>query len=184
MTDRFVSVGILLLAIMLSGLTFYVLTSRQQLAISIYPRLSIRIVSIVSGQPTTVSAIGPVSGIGMPGGVLASTRYLQDGANGLYPLYTNDRSGLIHVESRVVRSYTLGDFFEVWGQPLGPTQTLTLKQNGTSQGALFIKDFFWDMCLVNPGASLGSEYVSFEWGSHVLRDGEIIDLVYSPVGCA
>src|SRR5438046_332156 len=104
MADRFVSVGILLLAIMISGLTFYVLTSRQQLAISIYPRLSIRIVSIVSGQPTTVSAIGPVSGIGMPGGVLASTRYLQDGANGLYPLYTNDRSGLIDRKSTRLNS--------------------------------------------------------------------------------
>jgi hypothetical protein len=184
MTDRFVSAGILLLAIMLAGVTFYVLTSRQQLAVAIYPRLSMRIVSVVGGTPRTVSAIGPVAGIGTPGGVLASTRYLQDGANGLYPVYTTDTSGTIHVESRVVRSYTLGDFFEVWGKPLGPTNTLGLAQNGTIQSGLFVKDFFWDMCLVNPGASSSSEYVSYEWGSHLLRDGEIIDLVYSRVGCA
>jgi hypothetical protein len=34
-------------------------------------------------------------------------------------LSTRYKDGLIHVESSEQRSFTLGDFFEVWGQPLG-----------------------------------------------------------------
>lgn len=39
-----------------------------------------------------------------------------DAAQGfLAPLHTHDTSGIIHVESPVVRTYTLGEFFDVWG---------------------------------------------------------------------
>jgi hypothetical protein len=31
------------------------------------------------------------------------------------PLHTHDTSGIIHVESPTVRSFTLGEFFDVWG---------------------------------------------------------------------
>jgi hypothetical protein len=31
------------------------------------------------------------------------------------PLHTHDTSGIIHLESATVRSYTLGEFFRVWG---------------------------------------------------------------------
>lgn len=31
------------------------------------------------------------------------------------PLHTHDASGVIHVESPTVRTYTLGQFFAVWG---------------------------------------------------------------------
>jgi len=34
---------------------------------------------------------------------------------GMSPLHTHDSSGTIHVESTVVRDYTLGEFFDVWG---------------------------------------------------------------------
>lgn len=34
---------------------------------------------------------------------------------GMAPLYTNDNSGLIKVGSLIIRNYTLGDFFNVWG---------------------------------------------------------------------
>jgi hypothetical protein len=33
----------------------------------------------------------------------------------LSPIHTHDATGIIHVESPVVRDYTLGDFFDVWG---------------------------------------------------------------------
>jgi hypothetical protein len=36
------------------------------------------------------------------------------------PLHTHDTSGVIHVESPTVRRFTLGEFFGVWGVPLGP----------------------------------------------------------------
>ena len=31
------------------------------------------------------------------------------------PIHTHDPSGLIHVESNVVRDFTLGQFFDIWG---------------------------------------------------------------------
>jgi hypothetical protein len=33
----------------------------------------------------------------------------------LSPIHTHDTSGIIHVESHTKRSYTLGEFFDVWG---------------------------------------------------------------------
>ena len=35
-------------------------------------------------------------------------------------LHTHSADGIIHTESPIRRTYTLGDFFDVWGQPLGP----------------------------------------------------------------
>lgn len=37
---------------------------------------------------------------------------------GFYWLHTHDATGIIHIESPDSRSYTLGHFFDVWGQPL------------------------------------------------------------------
>jgi hypothetical protein len=34
---------------------------------------------------------------------------------GMAPLYTNDNMGLIKIGSSVIRNYTLGDFFNIWG---------------------------------------------------------------------
>jgi hypothetical protein len=46
----------------------------------------------------------------------------------IYWLHTHTPDGIIHVEAPMDRSFTLGDFFAVWGQPLdrkhaGPVQT-------------------------------------------------------------
>jgi hypothetical protein len=38
----------------------------------------------------------------------------------LYWLHTHDADGIIHIESPVRRTFTLGQFFDEWGQPLGP----------------------------------------------------------------
>ena len=39
-----------------------------------------------------------------------------------YWLHTHAADGIIHIESPVHRTYTLGDFFDEWGQPLGPSR--------------------------------------------------------------
>jgi hypothetical protein len=44
------------------------------------------------------------------------------GGTQYYWLHTHDESGILHVESPVQRTFTLGNFFDIWGQPLGPTQ--------------------------------------------------------------
>ena len=37
-------------------------------------------------------------------------------------LHTHAADGIIHIESPIQRKYTLGNFFDVWGQPLSTTQ--------------------------------------------------------------
>jgi hypothetical protein len=39
-------------------------------------------------------------------------------ANCLYWLHTHTSDGIIHVESPVFRTFTLGQFFDIWGEPL------------------------------------------------------------------
>lgn len=41
------------------------------------------------------------------------------GLNGCtYEIHTHDLSGVVHVESTVEKTFTVGQFFHVWGQPL------------------------------------------------------------------
>lgn len=37
----------------------------------------------------------------------------------IYWVHTHDATGIIHVESPDNRTYTLGNFFDIWGRPLG-----------------------------------------------------------------
>ena len=53
---------------------------------------------------------------------------IPSGANCIYWLHTHTPDGIIHIEAPRDRSFTLGDFFAVWGQPLdrshaGPAAT-------------------------------------------------------------
>jgi hypothetical protein len=45
------------------------------------------------------------------------------------PIYTNDNSGLIKIGSTVIRNYTLGDFFNIWGFDLNG-KTVNASVNG------------------------------------------------------
>ena len=62
--------------------------------------------------------------IGIPGARAQSTPQGPFIATGscFYWLHTHAADGIIHIESPVQRTFTLGDFFDVWGQPLGPGQ--------------------------------------------------------------
>ena len=64
------------------------------------------------------------------------------------PIYTNDNSGLIKIGSAVIRNYTLGDFFNIWGFDLNG-KTVNASVNGKP-----ISDF----------------------KNHILKDKEQIDL--------
>ncbi len=62
--------------------------------------------------------------IGIPGAVAQNTAqgpFIGSGTC-FYWLHTHAADGIIHIESPVHRTYTLGDFFDEWGQPLGPGQ--------------------------------------------------------------
>ena len=101
----------------------------EQVAFHIHAHLTV----FVNGAARQVPAA-----IGIPGARATNT------ANGpfigsgtcFYWLHTHAPDGIIHIESPVQRTYTLGDFFDIWGQPLGPDQvgpargTVTALYNG------------------------------------------------------
>jgi hypothetical protein len=61
--------------------------------------------------------------IGIPGAVASSTQsgpFIGSGTC-FYWLHTHAADGIVHIESPVVRTFTLGEFFDEWGQPLGPS---------------------------------------------------------------
>lgn len=86
----------------------------EQLVFHIHSHLTI----FVNGTQRQVPA-----GIGIPGSQPAPTKHGPVAAGGtcLYWLHTHAPDGIIHVESPIHRTYTLGDFFDEWGQPLGPS---------------------------------------------------------------
>jgi hypothetical protein len=59
--------------------------------------------------------------IGIPGAQATDTPqgpFIETGTC-FYWLHTHGADGIIHIESPVQRTYTLGNFFDIWGQPLG-----------------------------------------------------------------
>jgi len=40
------------------------------------------------------------------------------------PMHTHSNDGVIHIESTVMRDYTLGEFLDIWGMDIGMTATL------------------------------------------------------------
>jgi hypothetical protein len=63
-------------------------------------------------------------GIGIPNAVAESTPagpFVSSGSC-FYWLHTHAADGIIHIESPLQRRYTLGNFFDIWGQPLSSTE--------------------------------------------------------------
>jgi hypothetical protein len=83
----------------------------EQLAYHIHAHLAV----YVDGQPRALPA-----GIGIPGSqvVQSSEGPLANGGQCIYWLHTHAPDGVIHIESPTQRIYTLGNFFDVWRQPL------------------------------------------------------------------
>src|ERR1700761_6001375 len=93
----------------------------EQTVFHIHTHLTI----FVNGQQRQVPA-----GIGIPGAVAQQTPAgaFIDSGSCFYWLHTHAAAGFIHIESRVHRPFTLGDFFDEWGQPL------SARQVGPAQG--------------------------------------------------
>jgi hypothetical protein len=89
--------------------------SSEQLVYHIHAHLTV----FVNGAARQVPAA-----IGIPGAQAQNTPNGPFIASGtcFYWLHTHAADGIIHIESPVHRTYTLGDFFDIWGQPLGPDQ--------------------------------------------------------------
>ena len=181
LASRRLLLAVPVLAIVIVGVFVYVSVYDPSPAVSFRTMLIINIQHL--GSPNASRAF-PAAGIGLPGGIMNTTRYLSDGTSGRYPVYTLDRTGIIYVHSRVTRAYTLGDFFQVWGENLGENYTLDLHyHNGTDTcGRTLCSPFYWTMCVEPPDSTIFVP--SVDWGSHVLVEQEIVVLAYSQIGCA
>jgi hypothetical protein len=103
--------------------------SGEQVAFHIHSRLTV----FVDGRPKAVPyGVGIADpklqpGIGIP--------FVAAGACFSW-LHTHAADGIVHIESPVRRVFTLGNFFDIWGQPLSSTQvgpakgTVTAFYNG------------------------------------------------------
>ena len=87
----------------------------EQVAYHIHAHLAI----YVDGKPRQVPF-----GIGIPDPVTQQANGYPFVVSGkcFYWLHTHVADGVIHVESPSQRTYTLGNFFDIWGQPLSATQ--------------------------------------------------------------
>jgi hypothetical protein len=87
----------------------------EQTVFHIHTHLTI----FVNGEQRQVPAA-----IGIPGAVAQQTGAgpFVDSGTCFYWLHTHAADGIIHIESPVERTYTLGEFFDEWGQPLSPDQ--------------------------------------------------------------
>jgi hypothetical protein len=97
----------------------------EQTVFHIHTHLTI----FVNGQQRQVPA-----GIGIPHGAAQQTPAgaFVDSGSCFYWLHTHAADGIIHIESPVHRTFTLGDFFDEWGQPLSAGQAGTAKGKVTA----------------------------------------------------
>jgi hypothetical protein len=89
--------------------------TNEQLVFHIHAHLTV----FVNGTVRQVPA-----GIGIPGAQAQNTPAgpLVVSGTCFYWLHTHAADGIVHIESPVHRTFTLGNFFDIWGQPLGPDQ--------------------------------------------------------------
>jgi hypothetical protein len=89
--------------------------SGEQLAYHVHAHLAV----YVNGQPRVIPY-----GIGIEQPVPEQTSAGPFVVQGdcFYWIHVHDLSGVIHIESPTQRTYTLGQFFDLWGQPLSTTQ--------------------------------------------------------------
>jgi hypothetical protein len=89
------------------------------------------LIIFVDGQPRSVPlAIGMVPQVQVSS--TASGQFAQGSSVCLYWLHTHAQDGIIHVEAPAAHQYVLGQFFDIWGQPLSTTQV------GPAKGAVTV----------------------------------------------
>lgn len=109
-------------------------TSSEQLVFHIHAYLEI----YANGQPVTVQ---PGVGIVAPAGSGESAL----GSDGLktciYPMHVHDgEPNILHIESPIKKTYTLGNFFDLWGQQLSDTQVMGNKADSSHKLVFYVFD--------------------------------------------
>jgi hypothetical protein len=88
----------------------------EQLAYHIHVHLTIFVDGKARSIPYGIGIAPPRMGTSTPSG------YFVTNGSCFAWLHTHASDGIIHIESPSAKTYTLGDFFDIWGQPLGLNQ--------------------------------------------------------------
>ncbi len=138
----------------MEGIAKAELTDNEPLVIHMHVTLKI----LVNGQHVTVS-----EGIGIYPELYKSHDLDKYGIKNprTYPLHTHDVSGVIHIESTVIRTFTFGQFFDVWGETFDEKCIMDRCNNNLNKVRMYVD---------------GIE--NFEFREHVLKNGEVIIIEY------
>ena len=90
----------------------------EQLAYHIHAHLQVYVNGQPRALPGAIGLLGPVAQQTPEGPFYGAQQCY-------YWLHTHASDGVIHIESPTQRIYTLGNFFNEWRQPLGPTKVAT-----------------------------------------------------------
>ncbi|MGH9077476.1 MAG: hypothetical protein ACRDY0_08505 [Acidimicrobiales bacterium] len=91
--------------------------STEQIATHVHSHLAVYVDGKARSIPLGVGFYGQVQVQSSKHG-----RFAAGTSNCLYWLHTHAADGIIHVEAPAGRSFVLGQFFGIWGQPLSATQ--------------------------------------------------------------
>ena len=84
----------------------------EQVLFHIHAHLTIFVRGVARRVPAGIGIAPPYEVAATPQGAFVG------GASCFMWLHTHSADGIIHTESPVKRTYTLGEFFDIWGQPL------------------------------------------------------------------
>jgi len=177
---RYIAYGIPLLALAIVGGVYvaYILpTPASPPAMNFVFRL---LVKVSNENGTQARYVAPKGAVGEAGGFWATSQFNSYGTDtSHYPIYMDIPSTactsfcVVNVRSKVVYNYTLGDYFNVWGQLLGQNNTIGITRSGNA---------YWELCVGVAPAS----YHPPQWGGLVLQPAMNITLLYHDVatpGC-
>jgi hypothetical protein len=68
---------------------------------------------------------------------------IENNARCLYWVHTHTADGYIHIEAPVKQPYTLGQFFDIWGQPLSWTQAASLSASHGGRLSIWVNGAAW-----------------------------------------
>ena len=88
----------------------------EQVLFHIHAHLTIFVRGVARQIPAAIGIAPPYQVEASPRGAFVA------GASCFMWLHTHSADGIIHTESPVNRTYTLGEFFDIWGQPLDSEQ--------------------------------------------------------------
>jgi hypothetical protein len=87
----------------------------EQIAYHIHTHLTVFVDGVAEEVPAAVGILNPQAQSTPQGPFIGS-------GSCFYWLHTHAADGILHVESPVRAAYSLGQFFDVWGEPLGSDQ--------------------------------------------------------------